>query len=266
MALPRTPGPDEVVLHVHSGGDQLGPMSRRDLATKVDQGDIDHKVHVWFEGMDGWAVLAEHRDLLEGLGEPGGASPRAPGESEDDYYDRLFGEQVKKSWDYLYDHSFAGHIDEVLVGAVITSTLDAGGSLIDLTSDGSNHYLRFEDMSDGSRLIFRLNHLTSALQTARVLGQRASVIIGYGEKVSNIAKVMNAVRAEMQSGYIRNAEPGTITVDGDLKSGYVYVQVDLFWTLSDYIKPDYSIDHARLTTHIHACKHALRKYLRGRFA
>ena len=53
--------------------------------------------------------------------------------------------------------------------------------------------------------------------------------------------------------------------DGDLHSGYVYCQVDMYWKLDDYIKPDFSVDYALLTTHVRAITHSLRKYLRGRF-
>jgi hypothetical protein len=266
MGLPRLPGPDEAVLFVHTEeGGRTGPTSRRDLATKVEAGALDVAAFVWMDGMAGWEAISGLDGLLENLGEKG-ASPRAPGESDDDYNDRLFGDLIRGSWDYLYEHAFAGHIDEVFLGAVITSALDNGLALIDLKSDGSHHYVRFENFEDKSRLMVRLTHLTGSLSVAKVLGQRASVVVGYAERIGNISKVMNAVRAEMQSGYIRTAEPGTITVDGDIKSGYVTVQVDMFWNLDDYVDASYAIDYGKLTGHIGACKHALRKYLRGRFA
>lgn len=266
MALPRTPRPEEVVIHVHTPKGQVGPFSRRTLKAELDAGNVRAKDHVWFEGMEGWAVLGEHAELLEGLDAPAGAVPRAPGESDDDHNDRIFGNLVKASWDYLYEHQFASHIDEVFLGAIITSTLDTGYSLIDITSDGTNHYLRFENLEDKSRIIVRLHHLTGSLAVSRVLGQRASVVVGYGERVGNITKVMGAVQAEMKSSYIRNPEPGTVTVDGDLGSGYVYVQVDMYWNIEDYVKPDYTVEYGVLSAHMNACVHALRKYLRGRFA
>ncbi|MFT5454269.1 MAG: hypothetical protein ACI9K2_000745 [Myxococcota bacterium] len=259
------PGPDDAVIHVHTAEGQLGPYSRRQLAEQVESGALTTAAHIWSDGMSGWERLGDHPGFLEDLGEPGGVVPRHADESDDDYQDRLFGELVKASWDYLEDHNFAGHIDEVFLGAVITSTLDTGCSLIDLTSDGSHHYLRFEDLSDNSRVIFRMTHLTGSLAVSKVLGQRASVVIGYGERIGNVGKIMNALRSEMQSGYLRNPEPGTITVDGDLQSGYVYVQVDLYMNIDDYVTRDYRVDYSRLAGHIGATKHALRKYLRGRF-
>jgi hypothetical protein len=244
------------------------------------------------DGMGGWEPLEAHRQaLFDGL--PGAAAPAAgapagpisarptdtseadhvpaeskpvPGESKDDALDRVFGDLVKESWRYLGEHRFASHIDEVFLGAIITSTLDTGYSLIDLSSDGTHHYLRFENLSDKSRVIVRLTHLTASLALAKVLGQRASAIIGYGEKIGSITKIWGAIQAEMKSSYIQDAEPGTITVDGDVNSGYVYCQVDLYFDIDQYVSREYEIDYRKLSSHIGATTHALRKYLRGRFA
>ncbi len=190
----------------------------------------------------------------------------APASAEDDRLDGVFSKLVEASWDYQEDHVFAGHIDEVFVGAIITSTLDNGYSLIDLTSDGQHHYLRFERLGEGDRIIVRFTHLTPDLATAKVLGQRASVVVGYGEKVKNFTSVWKALKAEYKSGFLTGDTPGTISVDGDMKSQYVYVQVPLFLCLDDYVSRAYDIDYPRLQEHLGSSVHALRKYLRGRFA
>lgn len=195
------------------------------------------------------------------------ASPAALAPAtEDDRLDAVFGELVQRSWDMVTEREFAGHVDEVFLGAVITATLDNGFSLIDLNSDGDHHYLRFENLDDNTRTIFRLRHLTGDIVTSKVLGQQASVVIGYGEKSENISNVISALKAEFKSGFIFNPEPGTITVDGDLTSGYVYAQVDLYLNINDYISDDYKTDYGKLNEHVGATQHALRKYLRGRFA
>jgi hypothetical protein len=188
-----------------------------------------------------------------------------PGSAEDNRLDGIFGDLVTKSWDYYEAHAFAGHIDEVFLGAIITSTLDSGCALIDISSDGTHHYLRFEDLEDQSRIVYRMTHLTPGLAQARVLGQRASVVVGYGERVGNFQKIWKALKAEYKSGLVASPEPGTITVDGDMSSGYVYVQVDLFLSIENYVAPDYAIDYRALQDHLAATHNALRKYLRGRF-
>ncbi|MBA2320347.1 MAG: DUF4339 domain-containing protein [Deltaproteobacteria bacterium] len=268
MPLPRLPGPDELCLHAHTAAGQIGPLSRRTLASKVASKEVAPDDHFWFEGLSDWLPVSAHPELVEALGEPAStAGPARAGESDDEHQERVFGSLVKESWNYLTEHAFAESVDEMLVGAVITSTLDAGFSLIDLSSDGQHHHLRFENFGDKERprIIFRLTHLTPSLAMAKVLGQRASVIVGYGERVANAAAVVNAMKAEWKSGFIQNAEPGTVTVDGDLGTGYVYCQVDLYWKLDDYIKPDFSVEYPLLTSHVRAITHSLRKYLRGRF-
>jgi len=265
MALPRMPGPDEDSLLVHSAEGQLGPLSRRTLKSHLDEGRVQPADHVWMKGMTEWEPIEAQPGLFDALDAPPAEEAKLPGESDDDHQDRIFTDLVKQSWDYLEDHEFAGHIDEVFLGAVITGTLDTGYSLIDLNSDGTHHYLRFQNMEDHSRVIVRATHLTGTLAVSKVLGQRASVVIGYGEKVGSIQKVMGAVRAEMKSSFLQNPDPGTITVDGDMASGYVYCQVDMYWNIDEYVASDYRVDTGKLSAHIGATTHALRKYLRGRF-
>jgi len=268
MSLTRMPGVDELAVHVHTAaGQQLGPLSRRALDESVKNGDVAGADHIWMQGMTDWIPLSDAGELLENLDAPDPTAEMAalPGESDDDRQDRIFGGLVQKSWDYLEDHEFASHIDEVFLGAIITATLDTGHSLIDLSSNGTHHFLRFQSDEDKSRVIARVTHMTPSMAVSKVLGQRASVIIGYGEKLGSITKVMGAIRAEFQSGFLQDADPGTITVDGDIATGYVYCQVDMYWNIDDYVGRDYRIDYPKLTNHIGATRHALRKYLRGRF-
>ena len=282
--LSALPDPDADALYLHANGSRQGPISRRALAAWVANGDVAATEHFWYEGIDGWARIDAHPALLDGLAAaapamdpednvssvaPSASSEPAPvvlGSAEDDRLDGVFGDLIEASWKYYRAHEFAGHIDEVFLGAIITSALDDGFVLIDLNSDGTHHYLRFEDLDEGGRVICRVTHLTTDLTASKVQGHRAAMVVGYGERVGNFNKVWQALKAEYKSGFIDQAEPGTITVDGDVNSGYVYVQVDLFWKIYDYVEDDYDIHYDRLADHLHACVHALRKYLRGRFA
>jgi len=115
--------------------------------------------------------------------------------------------------------------------------LDNGYKLIDLTSDGTNHYLRFEMIEDGSRVIFQLQHRAGSLMVSKVIGQEAAVTIGYGERVKNMSKIMGAIKQEMKGGYITQAEPGIISIDADISSQYVYAQGGLLWDITHYPDP-----------------------------
>lgn len=186
--------------------------------------------------------------------------------SNDEQKERVFEELLRKSWQFRARHAHANQIDEVLVGAVITSTLDNGYSLIDLTSDGTYHYLRFEEISSGNRIVFQLRHLTPNLAMAKVLGHEAEVTVGYGERHKKFKAIFDALKQEYKGGYISSPDPGVITVDGDISSQYIYVQVTTLWDINDYLleQGSYRIDYPKLTEHISAIIHSLRKYLHGR--
>lgn len=186
---------------------------------------------------------------------------------DDDYLDGVFVDLVKSSWDRHRRRQLSTEVDEVLVGGVITGVLDNGYSLIDLTSDGQNHYARFEDIESGNRVIFQLQHMAENLLTSKVLGHEANVTIGYGTRVRDFGKTWKAVRQEMKGGYIRQADPGIITIDGDMSSQYIYVMVGLIWDIEDYLSPDdpYKVLYPKLGKDVGATLHSLRKYLHGRF-
>jgi len=244
--IPPLPAGDAPAIHVQTAQGQL--------PAALAAGRLPPDAVIWYQGLAGWMRISEHPEL---------GSPRG---QADDEQDRIFGELVKDSWAYFREHELAGHIDEVLVGAIITSALDNGYSLIDLNSDGTHHYLRLEQIQgDHSRLVFQLAHLTPGLVAAKVLGQRMSVVVGYGERMADFGRIWQALKAEFKSGYVQNPEPGTITVDGDVASGYVYVQVDLYLDVKNYVGEAYAIDYQRLNRDVGATMNALKKYLRGRF-
>jgi hypothetical protein len=178
--------------------------------------------------------------------------------------DQIFVQLVDESWKIHNEVQHNRQIDDMFVGAVIAATVEDGYSLIDLTSDGTAHFLRFEHLPTKARLIFRLTSLAENLVTAKVLGRHADVLIGYGERVRDAQAMWQTFRQEMKSSFMDAGEPGVITADADISSGYLYVQVPLIFNLDRYFKGGYEIDTALLRSHIAATAIALQKYLRGR--
>ncbi len=262
----KLPPPDAPAVYVIAPQGQLGPMPLAALLDQVAHGQVPPDAPIWFEGLDGWIRMGEHPELRDRLaGGQGGPRPGLDGRaSSDDEQDRIFAQLIEQSWKHFDANLFASHVDEVFIGAVITATLDNGYALIDITSDGSRHYLRFENLDDKTRIVYQLEHLAHSPVAAKVLGHMADVVVGYGERVNNVSRVFQAAQAEYKSGYLQSAEPGTITVDADMQTGYIYTQVDMYWNISDYVAEDYAIDYAKLAGHVAACVHALRKYLHGR--
>ncbi len=178
--------------------------------------------------------------------------------------DQVFVGLVKESWKHYNETVNNTRMDDLLVGAVITAMVEQGYALIDLNSDGTNHYLRFEWLQTRQRVIFQLHNLAEDLVTAKVLGRKARVTIGYGENVQNSQAVWSALRAEVKSQYLDTTEPGVITCDADLTSGYIYVQVPLILDLDQYFTADWQVNTQLLQKHLYATVQALAKYLRGR--
>ena len=280
--FPPLPPPNAQAIFVGTQQGQLpGQYSVDALVEQVRIGQIPGDAAIWYEGLPNWVRLTDHPELRQRLDAlRGGAPPMPPQQAApqammiatnvpslpDDEMDRRFGQLIKTSWDYYNASQFARHVDEVFIGAMITGTLDNGYSLIDLNSDGSNHYLRFQQMQHGARLLYQLRHLAHSPADAKILGHIASVTIGYGERSGNVGRLLNTLQAEFKSGYIKSAEPGTITIDADMGSGYIYAQVEMIWNISDYITDHYEADYSKLVEHVSVSVNALRKYLHARMS
>ena len=172
---------------------------------------------------------------------------------------------VSSSWKRYNEIHRNKQLDEVLVGSVMASNVEAGYSLIDVSSDGVNHHLRFENLDDKTRLIFKLSNMSEDIVKAKVMGHLARVTIGYGEKVSNVQKLWSTFKSEMKSAFIISDEPGIITCDADIMAGYIYAQVPLIMDLDKYLDEEgYKVDTKTLQYDIFATVHSLKKYLQGR--
>ncbi|NDU75070.1 hypothetical protein GWI34_20925 [Actinomadura sp. DSM 109109] len=180
--------------------------------------------------------------------------------------DQVFGQLVKRSWQRFSEELHTREIDDLLVGAVITATVAHGNALIDLNSDGNHHYLRFQHRERKHRLMFQLTHRAGTVTAAKTLGQHAAVTIAYGEYVRDARTVWQALKSEVKSGFLDVGEPGVFTVDADLSTGYVYVQVPLLLDLDQYFADHYTVKYPVLQEHIAAVTQACAKYLHGRIA
>ncbi len=181
-----------------------------------------------------------------------------------DHLEATFVDLVAGSWKRYAEITRNTKTDDLFVGAIIAGSVNQGWALIDLGSDGSSHFLRFDHAASRTRMAVELRSLAEDLATAKVIGRLADVKIGYGMRVDNFNQVFSAVKTEIKSSIIASDEPGVITVDGDLGTGYVYAQVPLLLDLDEYLVGPLQIDYAKLQAHIGAVVHSLNKYLRGR--
>jgi hypothetical protein len=264
----------------------------------VQHGQIPPGTQVWWDGAPSWQAF----DQVSG-GSPAPApaaqvAATAPlsasqalmsGLSDQELDDEFIG-LVGRSWDMYKETEFATSIDEAMLGGVITALVDCGFVLIDLetagamlgvvatdptaaaagtnvgsTATAAHHQLRFEEPETKARVTVALEHLTPDVASAKMIGHRASAIVGYGERVKEFNKVGQAVRQEMQSNFVLSPEPGTVTFDADLSSGYVYAQIDLLLELDRYVAEDLAVDHELLRRHLASVVYTMKTFIQSRF-
>jgi hypothetical protein len=134
------------------------------------------------------------------------------------------------------------------------------------TLPAGTHDLRFEVPTTGARVTVTLQHLTPDLASASVIGHRARLEVGYGERLGNAGQIGQALRSEVASAFVAAPEPGTVTFDADLSSGYVYASIDVLVEPDRYVDDALTVDHDLLRRHIAALVHTMRTFVRTRFA
>lgn len=236
---------------------------------------------------------------------PGG-EPSGAGGATDALMDGLTDQQlddefiglIDRSWEMYKQTELAVSIDETMLGGIIAALVDSGFVLIDLetagaaplvttttttsttataatdaappavggVAPGAGHHLRFEEPSSGARVTIDIEHLTPDVGSASVTGHRAIAEIGYGERVPNASQVTQALRQEVASAFVVSPEPGTVSFDADISSGYVYAQIDLILEPERYVSEKLEVDHDLLRRHIAAVVYTMRTFIRTRFA
>jgi hypothetical protein len=297
------PEPQTQVHWIDTAGNQQGPEPWETVTARVQAGQIPPTTQVWWDGAPGWqpydSVAADPHVGAASPAPAAAAASMAPqsasqalmsGLSDQELDDEFIG-LVGRSWELYKETEFATSIDEAMLGGVITALVDCGFVLIDLetagalfatatadpaasattgtdvgsTATAAHHQLRFEEPETKARVTVALEHLTPDVASAKMIGHRASAIIGYGERVKEFNKVGQAVRQEMQSTFVLSPEPGTVTFDADLSSGYVYAQIDLLLELDRYVAEDLAVDHDLLRRHLASVVYTMKTFIQSRF-
>lgn len=241
-------------------------------------------------------AAAPSAPVAPGMGSPAAVAATASealmsGLSDQQLDDEFIG-LVARSWEMYKETELATSIDEAMLGGVITALVDCGFVLIDVETAGAlgavasagagttppstgvdvgaasattHHQLRFEEPQTQARVTLAVEHLTPDVASAKMIGHRASAVIGYGERVPDFSKVGQALRQEVQSNFVVSPEPGTVTFDADISSGYVYAQIDLLLELDLYVGDDLSVDHDRLRRHLASVVYTMKTFVRTRF-
>ncbi|HNE88524.1 MAG: DUF4339 domain-containing protein [Candidatus Nanopelagicales bacterium] len=256
---------------VDAAGQQQGPQPLEAVVQQVRAGQLPQTANVWWEGAPGWTPLNQLGLDLGLPAAPASASAALMSGMTDQELDDVFIDLVGRSWDMYKETEYATSIDEAMLGGVITALVDCGFVLIDLETANAwagtagSHRLRFEEPADHSRVNVSVQHLTPDPAVAKMIGHRAAVVVGYGQRVPQFSKVGNALKQEVQSGFIVSPEPGTVTFDADLSSGYVYAQIDLLMEIERYVDEHLDVDHEMLRKHLASVVYTMKTFIQARF-
>lgn len=259
--------PDTPVHWGDAVGGQNGPVPARDVIAQIQAGALPPSTALWWPGAAGWTPADQIPGVLNAPA-PAPAGGHATdalmaGLSDQELDDEFIG-LVDRSWSMYKETEKAMTIDETLVGGIITALVDCGFVLIDITS-GNAHSLRFEVPTTGARVTVDVQHLTANVATANVIGHRADLVVGYGERLGKAGEIAQALRTEVASSFVATPEPGTVSFDADITSGYVYARIDLYLEPERYVGEDLSVDHDLLRRHIAALVHTMRTFVHARF-
>ncbi|MDP4015484.1 MAG: DUF4339 domain-containing protein [Candidatus Nanopelagicales bacterium] len=279
----------EQVRWVDQQGNQVGPEPLETVVQRANAGQIPATTVIWWEGASGWTPLSSVAQLTSTASASAAVAPTAASAAlmsglTDQELDDQFIDLIDRSWVMYKETEFATSIDEVMLGGVVTALVDCGFALIDLGTAGTPaattttttgagaapvipncHELRFEEPQTHSRVTLTLKHLTPDPAVAKMIGHRAEVVIGYGQRVPNFTRVGQALRQEVQSSFIVSPEPGTVTFDADLSSGYVYAQVDLLLDLGRYVDEHFAVDNDLLRRHLASVVYTMQTFVQSRF-
>lgn len=290
------PAGSDPVRWIDQQGQQQGPEAFEIVVQRVQGAQIPATTVIWWEGAAGWTPFNQ----VEGAPVPASAASAAAvapatasaalmsGLSDQQLDDEFMG-LIDRSWAMYKETEYATSIDEAMLGGVITAMVDCGFALIDLNTatvgaaaaaaapapSGTatttaalgrrQHELRFEEPQTQARVVLTMEHLTPDPAVAQLIGHRAAAVIGYGQRVPNFARIGQALRQEVQSSFIASPEPGTVTFDADLSSGYVYAQVDLLLELQRYVDDHLAVDHELLRRHLASVVYTMQTFVQSRF-
>ena len=298
--------PETPVHWADAAGAQQGPSPAAEVIDRIRRGELHPGTPLWWPEAAGWTPADQLPELSGQLtaspgdaAAPVAAAPAGPSHATDALMDGLSDQQLDDEFIALIDRSWAMYketekattIDEVLLGGIITAMVDSGFVMIDITSGSlfgaaapapvpsttttvpaapalpaGTHDLRFEVPTTGARVTVTLQHLTPDLASSSVIGHRARLEVGYGERLGNATQIGQALRSEVASAFVAAPEPGTVTFDADISSGYVYATIDVLVEPDRYVDDSLTVDHDLLRRHIAALVHTMRTFVHTRFA
>jgi len=198
----------------------------------------------------------------------GTAAGEGGGDAAAEKLEQRFIGLVENSWERFDEIERTTWIDDAFIGEVIAAHLENGRFLLDLTSQGVNHYLVFRT-KERIRYVVRLDHARAEdFSFAKAVGHLTTVTLGYSKAIPDMKKIISAMKSEMKSslagqGRIEGYEdPGVIKVNAE--GTFATAETSLLLDLRDYVDlKTLKADRAKIWKDLSAAYQSLGKYLDG---
>ncbi len=172
-----------------------------------------------------------------------------------------FYELVKNGWKINEMENKAEYIDEVFVGAIVSSLSDKDFILLDIMSDGNTHYFMFENLETKNRIKILAHSTTHTLPEIKTIGAKAYIVFSYGTPIKKSFSILGGLKYESLSKGLTTI--GSISFDYD--NYYLYVNCPMYLLINDYVGFDnLDINTEKLSNDLDAIFGSLIEYLKTR--
>ncbi len=170
-----------------------------------------------------------------------------------------FEQLIKDSWKLAEEEHTATYIDEVFIGGLVSTMLESGHALFDVSSTGDYHNMMFENLDSQDRIIIQVRHDSNALAEAKTLGHRMQFTCGYGMRAKKMGKLISSSWRESLSSSL--GDIGSIMYD--VQGNYLFASMPLYITADDYIDLDTLVpDFERIAEDISAITEKLKEFVK----
>ncbi|MBW6471302.1 MAG: hypothetical protein K0A90_08810 [Methanosarcinaceae archaeon] len=142
-----------------------------------------------------------------------------------------FEQLIKDSWKLAEEEHAATYIDEVFIGGLVSTMLESGHALFDISSTGDYHNMMFENLGNQDRVVIQIQHTSNALAEAKTLGHRMQFTCGYGMRAKKIGKLISSSWRESLSSLL--GDIGSIMYD--VQGNYLFASMPLYIKADDYV-------------------------------
>jgi hypothetical protein len=173
--------------------------------------------------------------------------------------EKRFIELIKKGWNLKTEENKAEYIDEVFLGAIITSLTDNDFVLMDIASDGNLHYFQFEHLENWDRVRITAEVLPHSLTDVKVIGARMYVEFSYGVMVKGVPPELLGFSLK---GYLSQKLSNIGSITFHYENYYLFVNCATYLLINDYINFEtLEIDWKKLNEDIAAIINSLFEYI-----